>query len=52
MKKMARTKNFYVPASLYRELENAARARGKTLTQYLDYLFEAFLFGKVVEHEN
>lgn len=54
VKKMVKnkTKNFCVPASLYRELENAAKSRGQTLTQYLDDLFEALIFGKVIDHED
>lgn len=45
------TKNFYVPSSLYHELENAAKAKHKTLSQYLDQdLLEALICGQVVEH--
>ena len=47
-----RTKNFYVPASLYRELENAATKKGRTLTRYMDDLLGALACGEVVEHGN
>jgi hypothetical protein len=47
-----KTKNFYVPASLYRELQNTATKKGQTLTQYMDYLLGALACGEVVEHGN
>jgi hypothetical protein len=52
MEKASKGKKFYVPASLYRELENAARKKGQTLTQYMDDLVGALICGKVVEHGN
>jgi predicted DNA-binding protein len=47
-----KTKNFRVPSSLYRELESAAKQKGRTLTQYMDDLFGALMCGEVVEHGN
>jgi len=47
-----KTKNFCVPSSLYRELENAAKEKGQTLTQYMDDLLGALVCGEVVEHGN
>jgi hypothetical protein len=48
----AKTKNFRVPSSLYRELESAAKQKGQTLTEYMDDLFGALMCGEVVEHGN
>jgi hypothetical protein len=45
-----KTKNFSVPSSLYRELENAAKQKGQTLTEYMDDLLGALMCGEVVEH--
>jgi len=47
-----KTKNFCVPASLYNELKRAAKAKHQTLTEYMDSLFLALIFGEVVEHGN
>jgi hypothetical protein len=45
-------KTFCVPANLYNELKRAAKAKHQTLTEYMDSLFQALIFGKVVEHGN
>jgi hypothetical protein len=46
---MAKRKGFWVPKTLYEELERAAQAKGETLEQYLDELLGVLICGEVVK---
>lgn len=43
---------FWIPKTLYKELEAAAKTKGQTVDQYADGLLGALICGEVVVHEN